>query len=398
MKTNGKKLAMLLGLILIGLYGCTHDDRETVDIVPSPGENFSETELLARKTTVLPEIDGIIDAAWSEAQELRVTAKVPDPGNDVFKGYVGNTNRATLRALYDDTYLYVLVEWDDNNEDFNRDTWYFDPATSLWMQEKNKPLFNNEGVKTRDAFYEDKLAVLFDINNSVADWNNQTCFASCHTNLSQADGYARHFTNNESERIEMWHWKYVRTNFYGHLDDQFQNNDQPNGRKNDDGTNPAPNNSQTLTTTDTGVSISVPKYFIPNREYYGWITIDEINAGTAKLITSVASNGNLTYDGGIIDPVAEPRYQRDGSTTGAFGMPSVFVQAPEGSRGDVLAKGVYTGSGWVLEIKRKINTGDTNNQDVDFSSLEEFPFGMAIFDNAAIAHGIKPNLKLIFEK
>lgn len=398
MKTTKSTAVIFLGLLIFGLQGCTHDDFNATTPPVDPGTAFSETELLAHKTTIVPEIDGNIDAVWSEAQELRVTVKVPDPGNDVFRGYVDNTNKATVRALYDDTYIYILTEWYDNNEDFNRDTWYFDPATKLWKQESNKPLFNSSGVKTRDAFYEDKFAMLFNVDNSVADWNNQTCIASCHTNLSQADGYARHFTNNISEKIEMWHWKYVRTNFYGHIDDQFQDNTQPNGRKNDDGTNPAPSNSQTLTTTDTNVSVSVPKYFIPGREYYGWITIDEINAGTAKLITGVDSTGKLTYDGGVIDPVAEPRFQRDGATTGAFGMPSVFVQTPEGSRGDVLAKGVYTGSSWVLEIKRKLNTDDPNKQDVDFSSLEDFPFGMAIFDNAAIAHGIKPNLKLVFEK
>lgn len=398
MKTIGRTTAVIFGMLVIGLQGCTHDDFETSPPPVDSGTNFSETELLAHKTLVGPEIDGIIDAAWFDAQELRITTKVPDPGNDVFKGYVDNTNKATVRALYDDTYIYILVEWYDNNEDLNRDTWYFDPVASLWKQEKNKPLFNSSGVKIREAFYEDKLAMLFNVDNSVPEWNNQTCFASCHTNLSEADGYARHFTNNIAEKIEMWHWKSVRTNFFGHLDDQYQTNTQPNGRKNDDGTNPSPNNSQTLTTTDTNISVNVPKYFIPGREYYSWITIDEINAGTAKLITGVDSTGKLIYDGGVIDPVSEVRFQRDGATTGAFGMPSVFVQIPEGSRGDVLSKGVYTGSGWILEIKRKLNTGDSNKQDVDFSSLEDFPFGMAIFDNAAIAHGIKPNLKLIFEK
>lgn len=398
MKTLKNIQTCFFGFILAGfLSSCTHDERN--ELIPNnPETNFSETELLAHKTTVEPEIDGVIDAVWADAQELRVTTKVPDPGNDVFKGYVDNTYKSKVRALYDDTNIYLLVEWDDNNEDLNRDTWYFDPSDNLWKQEKNKPLFNDSGVKIREAFYEDKFAMLFNIDNSVPEWSEKTCYASCHTSLSQGEGYARHFTNNPNERIEMWHWKSVRTNFYGHIDDQFQDNTQPNGRKNDDGTNPSPSNSQTLTTTDTNVEVSVPKYFIPGREYYSWITIDEINAGTAKLITGVDSTGKLTYDGGIIDPVTEIRFQRDGSTTGAFGMPSVFVQVPEGSRGDVLSKGVYTGSGWVLEIKRKLNTGDPNRQDVNFTSLEDFPFGMAIFDNAAIAHGIKPNLKLIFEK
>jgi hypothetical protein len=197
----------------------------------------------------------------------------------------------------------------------------------------------------------------------------------------------------------MWHWKNARTNFYGQFDDQRQDNAQPNGRHSDanDGQAPYTNNKQSL--NNGSADVSVPLYFIPNREYYGWITIDEINNGTAKLITAVDGNGILTYNGGTIDPnPVDSGYQRDGETSGKFGMPSIWVQPSNGSRGDITAVGVYTGSGWILEFKRKLNTGDTTGADVDFSSLGDFPFGYGIFDNAAIAHAIKPFLTLKFEQ
>jgi len=50
----------------------------------------------------------------------------------------------------------------------------------------------------------------------------------------------------------------------------------------------------------------------------------------------------------------------------------------------------------VLEFKRKLNTG--NSDDVVFDPTIVYPFGVAIFDNAAIAHGIKPYLNLKFEQ
>ena len=56
------------------------------------------------------------------------------------------------------------------------------------------------------------------------------------------------------------------------------------------------------------------------------------------------------------------------------------------------------GSGWVLELKRKLDTGDTQAQDVNFSSLEDLAFGIAVFDNAGIAHGIKAGLSLSFKE
>lgn len=368
----------------------------------STGAGTSTTELLAHKVFLGPQIDGVVDASWANAQVLTATTAVPDPlgddGTQVFQGYVGQTQDATLRALYDDEYIYFLAEWKDDNNDANRDTWYFDPTDKLWKQESNKPVFDAGGNKIREAFYEDKFAMLFDVNNSVTDWATNTCFATCHTGLSAADGYARHYTLAAGETVDMWHWKNARTNFYGQFDDQRQDETQPNGRHSDanDGQAPYTNNEQTL---NNGVAdVSVPLYFIPDREYYYWITIDEINNGTAKLITAVDINGVLTYDTGTIDPNTEVKFQRDGETTGAYGMPSIWVQPSNGSRGDITSVGVFTGSGWVLEFKRKLNTGDTTGADVDFSSLDDFPFGFATFNNAAIAHGIKPFLTLKFDQ
>ncbi|MEY3194400.1 MAG: hypothetical protein RIQ78_497, partial [Bacteroidota bacterium] len=62
------------------------------------------------------------------------------------------------------------------------------------------------------------------------------------------------------------------------------------------------------------------------------------------------------------------------------------------------AKSIHNGKGWVIEIKRALKTGDTENQDVDFSSLEDQPFGIGTFGQADIAHALKPNLLLKFNK
>ena len=43
-----------------------------------------------------------------------------------------------------------------------------------------------------------------------------------------------------------------------------------------------------------------------------------------------------------------------------------------------------------------MDTGDSD--DVVFDPAEELAFGLAIFDNAAIAHAIRPNLKMTFQQ
>ncbi len=376
------------------------DGQDGLDGV-STGVGTSTSELLASKVFTGPLIDGVIDGAWADAQILMATTEVLDPmaddGTQIFRGYAGQTQESTLRALYDDEYIYFLAEWKDEKKSTTRDTWYFDPATSLWAQESRWPLFDTAGNKTRDAFYEDKFAILWDVNNSTVGWPAATCFATCHEGLPAADGGARHYTAAAGETVDMWHWKQARTSFYGQFDDQRQDETQPNGRHSDEGQGGYTNNAQTL--NNGTADVSVPLYFIPGREYYNWITIDEINSGEAKLITGVDATGILTYDTGTIDPT-DPLsgYHRDGATSGKFGMPSVWVRPSNGSRGDITAIGVYTGSSWILEFKRKLSTGDITGADVDFSSLEDYPFGIATFNNAAIAHGTKASLTLKFEE
>jgi hypothetical protein len=373
---------IIFSIVGITLYfgGCTHDDQDLDEFIPEV--TINDKELVSKKVTTPPAIDGEIDAIWDNAKKLTGTAVVPDPGQDVFKGYVGDSYNFTMRSLYDAENIYLLVEWNDKDLSQDRETWYFDPETKRWAQEDRYPVFNAGGQMTRQAFYEDKLAILWNVNNTVADWDKTTCYVSCHTGLSAAEGKARHYTNGAAEKIDMWHWKSVREGVWGVMDDQYQDNTTPNGRKSDpkDGGSYT-DNIQTLTITGTSESVKVPKYFIPGREYYFWITKTEIDNGTAKLITAVDANGRLTYDGGLVDPDTDKGFQRDGSISGPKGIPSITTAKVTGNRGDITANFQYTGSGWVLEIQRKLRTADTESVDVDFSSLADQYFGIGIMDN-----------------
>ncbi|MBK8921282.1 MAG: hypothetical protein IPM81_07180 [Saprospirales bacterium] len=399
MRTVVLVLALFLGgRVLLDFYACTHDDQ-VLDIYTPSGPEVSDKELIAQKVVTAPTIDGEVEGLWDNLPRLVTRTVVPEPGDNVFRGYVGDAYTITMRALYDNEYIYLLAEWDDPTNSLDRNTWYFDPATKLWKQENGAPTYNAQGVKTRDAFYEDKFAMLWNVNSSVANWNSTTCYSSCHTGLGQTNGYARHYTNSATERIDMWHWKMVRENAVGIMDDQYQDNTQPNGRKSDPKISGSyTDNKQTLTIASTGAAVSVPKYFIPGRDFYYWITKAEIDAGTAKLITAVDENGVLTYDGGTLDPNGNADFQRAGAGVGPKGIPSIYTERATGNRGDISVVGYYTGSGWVLEIKRKLNTGDTENVDVNFADLADQYFGIGIFENAQIAHAIKANLLLKFEK
>ena len=124
----------------------------------------------------------------------------------------------------------------------------------------------------------------------------------------------------------------------------------------------------------------------------------EITDLSARQITSVDADGVLYYDGGSIDPNADVAFQRDGASVGAKAIPGIIITSYADSRGDISCKAVYTGMGWILEFTRALKTSDSSKQDIDFSSLADQYFGIAIFENAQIAHSIKPTLLLKFKK
>lgn len=400
--SNARTIILIMSIVSMAILyfgSCTNDDQ----FVPLPIVNTKD--LVSINVTSPPTLDGNIDAIWENAPKLEFEAVVPDPSGDIFRGYIGQKiPSVTLRSMYDDQNIYFLAEWPDPTESLQRQPWYYDPASKLWKQEKGAPLFSTPPTTPpttpRKAFYEDKVAMLFNIDNSVSGWNTGTCYQSCHTNLGANDGHGRHYTNNGNERIDMWHWKAVRggVNTF-QFDDQYQDNTFPNGRKSDPGASGYADNTQKLVITGSSpeVTVSVPKYFIPNRTNYYWIMGTEIADGTAKQITAVDADGILTYEGGSIDPIADIAYQRSGATIGDKAIAGITMSPFDGNRGDITSYSTYTGAGWILEYKRALKTADTERKDVDFSSLADQYFGFAIFENAQIAHAIKPNLVLKFE-
>jgi hypothetical protein len=411
-RLKSKSLWIIATIVLaIGYFlSCTKHDQ-VLDLPKSP-VTVAAADLTAYKTSTAPTIDGVIDPVWANCSKLTTLLTVPDPGNDYFKGYAGATATIGLRTMYDQNRIYFLAEWNDPTKSLNRDPWYFDPVTKKWMQESRKPTYDAAGNKMRDAFYEDKFAMLWNVNNSVSDFNSKGCYASCHTSLdptTHGGATARHFTGSNTQFLDMWHWKSVRTGLpSGQIDDQFQNNTEfdlaDGGRHGDPKVSGGyADNVQTLTVTGgtPGQTASVPKYFVPGSTNYYWVNKADQVSGVAKLITAVDVNGVLSYSGGSIDPNTDAAFQRNGTTTGSKCIPSVCDIAPfVGDRGDIDGQAIFTGNGWILEFSRPLVTasGHGTNTDVQFHPDSEYVFGIAIFENAAIAHAINSRFTLTFQK
>ncbi len=376
-----------------------------------PEHEPSTSELLVEVFEEAPVLDGTVDEMWEICQVLEGTATVPSAGSrgdadfngdgstaptggDVFDPYKGESNNFTLRAGVFGDMIYFLLEWDDTEDSKDRQSWYFDADTKRW--EGQHKYANDDS----DKFYEDKFAFLWAATD-VAGFADNTCYATCHQGLSLTDPSqktARHYTSNEGEIVDMWHWKRVRCSIDPTILDDQQMVYKPagdagtNGRTGDEGDAGYHNNKQELGITGTEDTVNVPLYVIPDGTDYYWITKTEIDNGTAKLVTAVDAEGILTYDGGTINP-ADGGYE---TKTGTKRFPSVWLENFTGSKKDVLCTAKHTGSGWIAEFSRKLNTG--NADDVVFDITKEYPFGLALFNNAAIAHEIKTNLLMKFEE
>ena len=404
MKTY-KLIFGILAMSILVFVSCTHDDYNPPE-QEYVGVETSDSELLVQRFATAPIFDGDIDDVWADAQPLINKATVTPAGDriitlnsssnfdvsleptDLMDPYTGESYRYSLRGGHDGENLYLLFEWEDDTDSKDRQSWYFDPVDSKWKQE------NKYANHKNDKFYEDKFGMMFPIGNPDG-FEGGTCTVTCHTNLAltgddetdKGNKVSRHYMKNEGELVDFWHWKRDRHALAEACDDGFvQWEDDEgfataNGRKNDEGMSPY---STGMKFTDGTTDLSSPKYVIPGRENYYWITQTEIDNGTAKAVTAVAVDGTLTYDGGTIDPNGDPAYSQ------GFGnkrMPSVIInpggQGNDG-RSEVRIKAKHVGSGWQLEIMRKLNTGDPT--DAEFVIGQSMPFGLAIFNNAAIGH------------
>jgi hypothetical protein len=447
---QSKHLWVLTSFVLFVGYwaSCTKKDQ-IINVDPATENTENTTDLVSLKTSAAPTIDGTIDAGWDKAAKLSIEPQVPDPGNGLFAGYIGQTYSATLRSMYDDQNIYFLLEVADATKSVNVAPWYFNPDLNVpgktgWQKEPNSRSFDVNGNLLRDGFGEDKFAMLWNIDSSTSKFVAQTCYSSCHIftpymdysknpAVYTANASGNHYTNATNEKIDMWWGRLGYINKDASLqfaDDNYQDyaggpavsnltGGSLNGRHVDGiyvdsaKTTPWPyaphytsspaqgevNNSQNLKINGTGASVAVPLWINPAFTSDNFILSSE-TSGVAKKVVGVDSTGALTLsDGTIITPDAD--FQRSSAPNGATAKKSIpaYIAYPLlGGRADIICSAVYNGSGWVIEYSRKLKTGDTLKQDIDFSNLADQPFGLAYWDQSNYQHGIKPNLLLKFAK
>lgn len=359
---------------------------------PSTSQVLTAIKVGGATGLTVPVIDGLADPVWDQA---------PSTSYPISGGWA-DAEAISMRAAYDASYVYLQLTWSDDARSDRRIPWVkqadgswlvvpektpLPPDGTTWEQYKGggwKQFAPHLLEEDHTHFnYEDKLAIMWNTYgpSTVAGFETSGCSVTCHDPANRGDPgttynhvdenqAAKKYTNTPSEIADLWHWKMVRMNQHGKIDDQYvgywvpgSGGEADAGRHGDAGTpgyagNPATNGHPTY----RGPSLDVPPYYIFDNQ-------------------KVA----LTDDEAVGLPIGTE-------------IANMITSGPTGGRADIDAVGVYdaVNETWTLEIRRQLLTADVT--DVEFDDLSRaYAFGVAVFDNAQIEHSYLPTVaKLVF--
>jgi Ethylbenzene dehydrogenase len=335
-------LVFVLGLVLGFLWN-------------SIGNTQDAGTLTAMKVAKGPTLDGKVDDLWNKARAI----KIPVTGG---ANLPNGSTEVTLKAVYTGTDVFLLAQWPDKTQSYQRFPWK-KQADGSWLQLKDPDDKGNDSNK----YYEDKLAMLWNIN--IAGFDSAGCMVACHAGES-GKPYGNKYTANPGEIGDLWHWKSVRTGPVGQMDDQYVDSTRYDKDK----------------SPDAGRK-SDPK------TAGGYVD----NVSDDKKGPKFGAKGNKPAPPyWILDNEKEPldagKYKAGDEVAG------IIVAPFTGDRGDIAARANWEKGVWTVEIARKLKTD--GKFDVQFDDLgKSYAFGVAVFDNAQVRHAFATlPTKLTFQK
>lgn len=327
---------------------------------PAPAWEAPKGALVAYPVDAAPTLDGAADdAVWANAQAIEI---------EVQEGFNNFSTTAQLKAVYTADSVYFLLTYADPTESWYRYPWV-KQADGSWKQDKDP----NDKGGDNNLNYEDKFAMIWNINNSIANFENGGCSLLCHDGENpDKKPYGNKYTDKEGELGDIWHWKSVRN--LNQIDDQYVDWTRYDaekaveaGRKSDKkesggyadnfASKPDPADA-----TKTVADKSMPGFTSTN--------IDTATGAPGYILDS--------------EKVAVTKEELDAMPAGTI-IPGILKSEIVGDRGDISAGWKWADGKWTLEFGRKLETG--SETDVQFNDLAgQYFFGLAVFENAQVRH------------
>lgn len=288
----------------------------------------------AKINETVSEVKQVDSLPWDTADKIDVKLV-----NGV--GFDDGVTSATLRALYNDEYLFMKIQWKDNV--YNR--WY-----RPWVKNETGWIQLHPGGVDEQIYNEDKFAVLFPINKDT-EFQRYGCAVYCHN----VGNRGMHWTASDNP-VDIWHWKSVRTDPMGYVDDKY------------------------WLGTDNMSDIHGARHGDPGEGGYFNNYVEGV-PHPMMLPASVDAviMGALVQSKAVIYTTAADDKLPVGSV-----VPGVLVSPISGDRGDIKSYATYEYNMWTLRIMRKLDTG--SEYDVIFESGQKYDFTVAAFDHNSMRH------------
>lgn len=321
---------------------------------------FADTNTLtAVKGTAAPALDGSADdPVWQSAPAVTLNF-----GKGENFGGNGRTE-GTLKAAYVGDMLYMVLQYKDDTYSQKRFPFVKQPDGS-WVKLQSP---ENKGGDENN-YYEDKAALIWPINDSIADFASDGCFSACHDD-EPPKPYGNKYTEKEGEMGDIWHVKSVRMGPVGQVDDQYLDhmrydpkNAKGAGRHGDPKTGGGYKNIE--------LKDGKPEFMNKDGKAAN-------KGGTYWLKASDA----VPFDDSKFQPGDE--------------VASIMVAPKQGDAGDIAAGMAWKDGVWTVEMSRKLVTGSP--YDVQFDDMGKgYLFGVSVFDNAQVRHAyIKKAITMVF--
>jgi Ethylbenzene dehydrogenase len=365
-KRSALSLAVVFAIVGLAAVAVAAEDEEAEqeEAREKTQAPLKETLLTAVPAAQAPELDGASgDAAWAAAKPL----VVPLAEGENFKDGDGETH-VTLKAVYTADTMYLLAEWEDPTQSFRRSP-YVKQADGSWQKLKDPDDKGGDNNK----YYEDKLALIWNIGSSIKGFETEGCDVACHAGQSKRHKpFGNKYTKSAGELGDIWHMKGVRTGPVGQVDDQYLDNTRFHrekakeaGRKSDPKTGGG--------YEDVALKDGKPEFMSKDGR--------PANAGGTYWIKKDEA---VPFDDSKFKPGDE--------------VASIIIAPFTGDRADLATAISWSNGKWTAEIARKLVTG--GQYDVQFDNLDgTYPFGVAAFDNAQVRHAFHEGaLQLKFAK
>ncbi len=330
-------------------------------LIAASSASADDYTLTAVKASAAPTLDGMAnDAVWASAPAIAITTH---KGAN-FGGTGGTTG--TMKAAYKGDTLYIMMQYKDATLNYQRAP-YQKQADGSWKKLKDP------GDKGGDnnVYYEDKAALIWDINESIFGFAKRGCQMSCHSG-EPGKPYGNKYTEEEGELGDIWHVKSVRSLSVGYIDDQYLDHMR----------------------YDPKTAKGAGRHGEPKTG--GGYENVALKDGKPELMNK---NGMAANKGGTYWlPASEAAPFDDSKFVAGDEVASIKVSRKIGDAGDILAGAKWADGVWTIEMARKLTTG--SKTDVQFDDLgKKYYFGVATFDNAQVRHAYQDKpIKLVFAK